>query len=169
MERAAGKFVLGSRVTVCADEDGLRVLRFGTVKRIGNEGTSWRLGGTGEWYDAATGRRIGFDNPHYARPYKDGDELLLQAEQARLQETKRLQHSVALAAGRVSSTNWSRVQVERALNSARVDVAQAERVLARAKHEVDGYVQRLPGLIEEETKAQAALRLAEKELRDHER
>lgn len=166
--KRAGRFVLGSRVTVCSDEACARVVRFGTVKRIGNEGASWRLGGTCEWYDASTGMRLGgFDVPYYARPYQEGDEEALVAEQKHARETQRLQAAVTAHANGLSSASYVRAQCDRAASYAEASRADAERALARANREIAEHRTRHVVLLEKEATARAALERAREELRRH--
>lgn len=129
VERRAGRFAIGSRVTVCADEACTRVLRFGTVKRIGNEGLSWRLAGTGEWYDATTGRRVGFDNPHYARPYHEGDEALMLAESARRAEIEQARARVHRARMSLGFAVNDRTSCERRIAAMEFDLCEMTRRL----------------------------------------
>lgn len=129
----AGRFLLGSRVSICSDEAGTRILKFGTVKRIGNEGSSWRLQGTGEWYDAMTGRRIGFDDPHYARPYREGDDELLLAEQARVRKLNADRNARRIAETNLLQAN-SRVQgYMHVFEIAMKDIEDYQRRLSRAR------------------------------------
>lgn len=147
MEHAAGRFVLGSRVTVCADEACTRVMRFGTVKRIGNSGASWRLQGTGEWYDAQTGRRLGdFDNPYFARPYLEGDETLQGTEQARREALARAVEARCRIERARDFARADRQGCERAICRARTDVADAERQLRNCQARLAAEEARLPAL-----------------------
>lgn len=164
MERAAGRFALGSRVTVCADEACTRVIRFGTVKRIGNEGASWRLQGTGEWYDALTGRRLGdFDAPYFARPYREGDEALQGAERAQREAARR---AVEARRGIERARDFARSDregCERAVHHARADVAAAERHLGNCRARLAAEEARLPALRAKERGLEADLTNAQVE------
>lgn len=162
--KRAGQFVLGSRVTVCADEACTRVMRFGTVKRIGNEGASWRLGGTCEWYEALTGRRIGnFDDPYFARPYREGDEALQGAEKARREAMQRARALVVRAQRDLGYAASDRSGCERSVSRAKDDVVTAERQVGYARGRLSSETARLEELWAKERACDAALRRAQAE------
>lgn len=158
MTGSAGRFTVGMRVAVCADEAGLRVLRFGHVKRVGAGGASWRLQGTAEWYDAATGVRLGgFMRPHYARPAREGDEALQEAERRRAaaeEAHKTLLVSLrAFADGAVSR----RVQQERGIERLRDEIRKVEASLAARRARLAAEESRLLELVADERQRLSAL------------
>lgn len=167
-EHKAGEFHLGMRVSVCSDAARTRVLRFGTVKRIGNQGASWRLQGTCEWYDSTSGMRLGgFERPHYARPYLDGDEMLLQAERARREEATRLSQSTQRAAGALLAAKQERISCERSVNRVKLDTSDAERRLMRLRSELAHETARMASLLEKERDCAAAHAEAQAKERSH--
>lgn len=147
------------RVAVCADAAGQRVLRFGHVKRVGAGGASWRLAGTAEWYDAATGTRLGgFERPHHARPAAEGDEALREAERCRAAAEAAHEALLGSLRSRVDGAAIRRAQQERALAHLRGELRQAEASLDVRRRYLATEESRLAALAADELSAREALR-----------
>lgn len=146
----------GGKVTICEDADHLRPRSVTTIARMASVG--FRLTGTGDWH-GWDGARLHEGAPYhhhrvllcqycrrlveghrgpYVRPYRDGDEAAIAAENAAREARKKaadelrlLKQKRDLAAERCASTSSAvRWAADRAVEAKRA-LSEAERVMAK--------------------------------------